>query len=239
MDGARTPWQGDPMRRTDRLFDILQILRDGQLHRAQDLAARLQVSVRTIYRDMDRLAANGIAVEGERGTGYRLRGGVTLPPLTLTPEELEALNIGVAIVAEADDPGLKAAAQALADKIDALLPAEPEAEAAAWQRAVSPFADSARGFRHMAALRSAIRGRQKLRLRYRRTDGAVSDRTVRPLHMAYWSRVWILTAWCEMRADFREFRVDLIEEAVPLPELFVDEPGRRYADYRGRRETGI
>lgn len=221
------------MRRTDRLFDIIQILRDGKLHRAQDIADRLEVSVRTIYRDMDTLAASGIPVEGERGLGYMVREAITLPPLTLTAEELEALNLGVAIVGEAADPELKAAAQSLADKIDAVLPVATVAEADAWKFAVYPFADAARGLSHMAVLRSAVKGRQKLHLAYRRIDGTLTHRTVRPLHMEYWGRVWTLTAWCEMRDDFRVFRIDLIEGASALPELFVDEPGKTLADYSG------
>lgn len=219
------------MRRTDRLFEIIQILRDGKLHRAQDIAARLEVSVRTIYRDMDTLVASGIPVEGERGVGYMVREAITLPPLTLTTEELEALNLGMAIVAEAADPGLKAAAQSLADKVDAVLPTQTVAEADAWKFAVYPFADAARGFGHMAPLRSAIKSRQKLGLTYRRIDGTLTERRVRPLHMEYWGRIWTLTAWCETRGDFRVFRVDLIEEVTPLPELFVDEPGKRLEDY--------
>ncbi|MCE8516608.1 YafY family transcriptional regulator [Ruegeria pomeroyi] len=220
------------MRRTDRLFDIIQILRDGKLHRARDIAARLEVSVRTIYRDMDTLAASGIPVEGERGVGYMVREQITLPPLNLTPEELEALNLGMAIVAEAADPELKAAAQRLAEKIDAVLPTQTVAEADAWKFAVYPFADAARGLAHMAPIRAAIKARQKLRLLYRRIDGELTERTIRPLHMEYWGRVWTLTAWCELRAGFRVFRIDLIETLSPLPELFRDEPGKTLADYQ-------
>ncbi|MCE8524466.1 YafY family transcriptional regulator [Ruegeria pomeroyi] len=220
------------MRRTDRLFDIIQILRDGKLHRARDIAARLEVSVRTIYRDMDTLAASGIPVEGERGVGYMVREQITLPPLNLTPEELEALNLGMAIVAEAADPELKAAAQRLAEKIDAVLPTQTVAEADAWKFAVYPFADAARGLAHMAPIRAAIKARQKLRLVYRRIDGELTERTIRPLHMEYWGRVWTLTAWCELRAGFRVFRIDLIETLSPLPELFRDEPGKTLADYQ-------
>ncbi|MCE8513693.1 YafY family transcriptional regulator [Ruegeria pomeroyi] len=220
------------MRRTDRLFDIIQLLRDGKLHRARDIAARLEVSVRTIYRDMDTLAASGIPVEGERGVGYMVREQITLPPLNLTPEELEALNLGMAIVAEAADPELKAAAQRLAEKIDAVLPTQTVAEADAWKFAVYPFADAARGLAHMAPIRAAIKARQKLRLVYRRIDGELTERTIRPLHMEYWGRVWTLTAWCELRAGFRVFRIDLIETLSPLPELFRDEPGKTLADYQ-------
>lgn len=219
------------MRRTDRLFDIIQILRDGKLHRAQDIADRLEVSVRTIYRDMDTLVASGVPVEGERGVGYMVREAITLPPLTLTVAELEALNLGMAIVGEAADPDLKAAALSLADKVDAVLPTQVVAEADAWKFAVYPFADAARGFTHMPTLRAAIRARQKLRLTYTSKDDAVTTRVVRPLHMEYWGRVWTLTAWCELREDHRVFRVDLIRTAEALPELFVDEPGKTLADF--------
>ncbi len=219
------------MRRTDRLFDIIQILRDGKLHRAQDIADRLEVSVRTIYRDMDTLVASGVPVEGERGVGYMVREQITLPPLNLTPAELEALNLGMAIVAEAADPDLKSAAETLADKIDAVLPTQVVAEADTWKFAVYPFADAARGLAHMAPIRSAIKSRQKLHLSYRRIDGVMTDRTIRPLHMEYWGRVWTLTAWCEFREGFRVFRVDLIESVHPLPEIFADEPGKRLSDF--------
>lgn len=219
------------MRRTDRLFDIIQILRDGKLHRAQDIADRLEVSVRTIYRDMDTLVASGVPVEGERGVGYMVREQITLPPLNLTPAELEALNLGMAIVAEAADPDLKAAAESLADKVDAVLPTQVVAEADAWKFAVYPFADAARGLAHMAPIRAAIKSRQKLRLSYRRIDGVLTDRIIRPLHMEYWGRVWTLTAWCELRHGFRVFRIDLIEAVAPLPEIFADEPGKRLGDY--------
>ncbi|MEO9653221.1 MAG: YafY family protein [Roseobacter sp.] len=219
------------MRRTDRLFDIIQILRDGKLYRAQDIADRLEVSVRTIYRDMETLLASGVPVQGERGVGYMITEAITLPPLTLTVAELEALNLGMAIVGEAADPDLKAAALSLADKIDAVLPTQVIAEADAWKFAVYPFADAARGFTHMPTLRAAIRARQKLRLTYTSKEAAVTTRIVRPLHMEYWGRVWTLTVWCELRQDHRVFRVDLIQSAQALPELFVDEPGKTLVDY--------
>ncbi|MFK7879195.1 helix-turn-helix transcriptional regulator [Roseobacter sp.] len=219
------------MRRTDRLFDIIQILHDGKLHRAQDIAQRLEVSTRTIYRDMDTLAASGVPVEGERGVGYMITSAITLPPLTLTVEELEALNLGMAIVAEAADHDLKSAALSLAAKVDAVLPTQTIAEADAWKFAVYPFADAARGFSHMATLRAAIRARQKLKITYTSKEARVTTRTIRPLHMEYWGRVWTLTAWCELRDAFRVFRVDLIQTAEAQPELFVDEPGKTLADY--------
>lgn len=219
------------MRRSHRLFDLMQILRDGQLHRAQDLAARLEVSVRTIWRDMDTLRASGVPVEGERGAGYTITAQITLPPLTLTLAEMEALNLGMAIVGEAADADLKAAADSLAAKIDAVSPERVTQAADAWKFAVYPFQDAARGFAQMPTLRAAIKARQKLRLVYHSKGDRITTRVVRPLHMEFWGRIWSLTCWCELRADFRVFRVDLIETAEALPELFVDEPGKSLADY--------
>ncbi|MGC1505063.1 MAG: YafY family protein [Sulfitobacter sp.] len=219
------------MRRTDRLFDIIQILRDGKLYRAQDIAERLEVSTRTIYRDMDTLSASGVPIEGERGVGYMITQAISLPPLTLTSSELEALNLGLAIVGQAADDALKTAAETLAHKIDAVLPAQTIAEAEAWKFAVYPFADPTRNLTHMPLLRSAIKARQKVRLTYTSRENAVTSRVIRPLHMEYWGRVWTLTSWCELREGFRVFRLDLIESAEALPDLFVDEPGKMLADY--------
>ena len=219
------------MRRTDRLFELIQILRDGRLHRAADMAERLEVSVRTIYRDMDTLVASGIPVEGERGVGYMMTAPVTLPPLNLTMAELEALHLGMAVVAEAADDDLRKAARSLSAKIDAVLPEDRAAPPHGWGFAVYPFANAAAGFAHMPPIRAAIRSRQKLRLTYRALDDTPTRRTVRPLQLEYWGRVWTLTAWCELREAFRVFRVDRIAAIDILPELFVDEPGRTLADY--------
>ncbi|APE43902.1 transcriptional regulator [Sulfitobacter alexandrii] len=220
------------MPRSDRLFDLLRLLQDGALHRAEDLARRMGVSVRTIYRDMDRLAASGVPVKGSRGAGYALEDAITLPPLTLTAKELEALNLGLAIVAQAADAELQTAADSLADRIDSVLPAQAMAAAEAWKTALSPFADPARNLTHLSLLRPAIRARQKVALTYTADDGFVARRTVRPLHLEYRGRVWALTAWCEGVDRFGLFRLDRIETAEALPELFVDEPGKRLADYR-------
>lgn len=223
------------MRRTDRLFDLVQILRDGRLHRAQDMADRLGVSVRTIYRDMDTLVASGIPVAGERGVGYMATAPVTLPPLNLSLVELEALHLGMAMVAEAADEELRSAARSLSAKVDAVLPSDRRAPAGGFGFAVYPMAEAARGFRHMPTLRATIRARQRISLDYRDNDGETTTRTVRPLQLDYWGRVWTLAAWCELRADFRSFRVDRIEDLRVLPSLFVDEPGKTLADYLERQ----
>lgn len=222
------------MPRTDRLLAVMRILRSGDPHTAAQIAAALKVSVRTIYRDMDTLQSAGVPVEGTRGTGYRTTGATTLPPLTLTAAELDALNLGIAIVAQAGDPELARAAESLGGKLDAATPQQVIAETDAWKFALHPLADPARGAGHLGTLRGAIKARQKLVLHDLAPDGQPRRHVVRPLRIEAVGRVWILTAWCESSHDFREFRVDLITRAEALPELFGDEPGTRLGDYEAR-----
>lgn len=220
------------MKRSDRLVKVIQILRDGRKHRAEDIAARLKVSLRTVYRDMDALAASGIPVEGERGRGFQMAAPITLPPLNLTLTELEALHVGMAAVGEAADDELKAAARSLSAKIDAVLPEDRRAAPTGWGFAIYPFADAAAGFRHLPSVRAAIRTRQKLSIRHREEDGAATSRTIRPLQLEYWGRVWTVTCWCETSSAFNEFRLDRVEELRVLPALFVDEDGKTLADFQ-------
>ena len=225
------------MRRTDRLFELIQILRDGRLHKGADMAERLGVSLRTIYRDMDTLIASGLPVEGERGLGYMMTAPITLPPLNLSLTELEALHLGLAVVSKAADDELKAAAQTLSQKVDAVLPEDRAAPASGWGFAVYPFAEAARGFVHMAPLRAAIRSRRKVEIAYAALDGEETRRTIRPLQMEYWGRVWTLTSWCELRQDFRVFRVDRIKTLDVTFDNFEEEPGKTLADYLDRADA--
>jgi predicted DNA-binding transcriptional regulator YafY len=215
------------MTTAQRLFEITQLLQSGQLLRASDIAKRLGVSQRTVYRDMDRLVAAGQPVEGTRGEGYRLAATVPLPPLTLTPEELEALTLGLAVVGQAGDTALQAAAASLSAKIDDASGTGPDP----WGFATSPFADATRNLAHLPLLRSTTRARQKVRITYTSDEGQVTARVIRPLKLAYWGHVWAVTAWCELRAGFRVFRLDLMDSAEALPELFADEPGKRLEDF--------
>ena len=224
------------MRRTDRLFELIQILRDGRLHRAQDIAEKLEVSVRTVYRDMDTLVASGIPVQGERGLGYQATAAITLPPLNLSMTELEALHLGLAVVGQAGDEELKAAAGSLSSKIDAVLPEDRRAPPTGWGFSVYPFSDAAKGFDHMPLIRQAIRSRQKLLISYESLRGELSERRIRPLQLDYWGRVWTASAWCELREDFRVFRVDRFRALKVLPELFVEEEGKSLADFLERQD---
>ena len=220
------------MLRKERLFDLIQILRDGRLHRAQDIADRLQISLRTVYRDMDTLIASGVPIEGARGLGYMATAAITLPPLNLLQAELAVLQRGLAIMAQAPDPEEQLAAISLLAKLDAVLPDDQQTGAQSPGFAVYPFADAARGFVHVPALRAAIRARQKLALHYRDGPTAVTDRAVRPLQLDYWGRVWTVTVWCEWSNDFQVLRVDRITSLKVLSQLFIDEPGKSLADYQ-------
>ncbi|MCY1126275.1 YafY family protein [Frigidibacter sp. RF13] len=218
--------------RSDRLFDLIQILRDGKLHRAADLAARLEVSTRTIWRDMATLQASGLPVEGERGVGYMLTAPVTLPPVALTLQEMEALRLGIALVASAADAGLSYAAHTLGQKIAAVSPAAGNLPPVDTFVFAGPEAQKAAP--HLPKLRAAISSAEKLDMTYRDLAGRESLRRIRPLQLEYWGRVWTATAWCERRKDFRTFRVDLMLALTPTGETFVAEPGKTLADFKAR-----
>lgn len=216
------------MRRTDRLFELIQILRDGRLHTARDMADRLEVSTRTLWRDMASLIASGLPVEGERGVGYILREPVTLPPLTLTPDETEALALAVRLLAQGADPSLAHAAASLSAKIATALPASrrPHAELPVW---VFPGPEALAAARFLPALRRAVRLSERLRLDYTDSAGQASQRLVRPLQLEFWGRVWTLATWCETKGDFRSFRVDRITALHPTGETAPQEQGRDLA----------
>lgn len=218
------------MRRADRLMRLIQILRDGTLHRAGDLAKATDVSLRTIYRDMETLAASGVPIEGERGIGYRVTAAVTLPPLNLTMTEMEALHLGLSAVRHSEDAELSAAASALSAKLDAVMPEDRSRAPSGSGFAIYPFADAARGFQHLPILRQAVRTRQKLELTLHN-----EARTVRPLQLDYWGRLWTCVVWCETHNGFDEIRVDQITSQRILPSLFVDEPGKALSDYNRLR----
>lgn len=219
------------MRRTDRLFDLIQLLRDGRLHKARDLAEQMEVSVRTIYRDMDTLVASGIPVEGERGVGYILRAPVFMPPMVLSQVEIEALHLGAALVRQSADPELQQAAARVVAKIDQAMPDPMARPKDGWGTEIFGSAEIEASFTNMPLIRHAIRDRQVLAIAYTRLDGRHSRRNIRPLQMEYWGRVWTCTAWCEKRDDFRVFRVDQIAEIIVTGNTFAPEPGKTLRDY--------
>ena len=217
------------MLRKDRLFDLIQILRDGRLHRAQDIADRLQISLRTVYRDMDTLIASGVPIEGARGLGYMATAAITLPPLNLSQTELAVLQQALRSMAQVADADIQQAAKSVLAKLTAVLPDDQQTGPP--QFAVYPFADAARGFAHLPTLRAAIASRQKLALQLGSTIKNQTDQTVRPLQLGSWGRVWTVTVWREDPGDFKVLRVDQIKAIKVLSQLFIDEPGKSLADY--------
>lgn len=218
------------MRRADRLFQLVQLVRGRRLSTAEFIAGRLEVSVRTVYRDIADLQRQGVPIEGEAGVGYRMRAGFDLPPLMFTRAEAQAIIAAVRLAQPRLDPGLAAQAETALSKILGVLPAA--ARAAAESLAVyAPdvgIDDATR--RRLEALRLAAEGRHVVRLRYIDLKGAASERRVRPLGSFFWGAVWTLAAWCELRQDLRSFRVDRIEALDVLDERFRDEPGKTLAD---------
>ena len=209
------------MRRSTRLFEIIQMLRTANRPvTAVTLAERLEVSERTIYRDIAALQAMRTPIEGEAGIGYVMRRGYDLPPLNFDREELEALQVGLAMLARTGDTALQQAAARVCAKIDALSTGSDWLQVAPWG---APLDDAALGCVPKSLLRDAVREERKLRLTYRDSDDLETVRTVRPVAVIYHLDVVLLAAWCEMRGAFRHFRVDRIWGCELLEAQFTGE----------------
>ncbi len=223
------------MRRADRLFQLIQYLRSkGGVVTAQAIADNLEVSVRTVYRDVADLVASGVPIDGERGVGYMLRSGFDLPPLMFDVEEIEALVLGAAIVRHWSDDGLAAAARRAVGKIEAVLPEHRRAQLLETALFAPPTSVREPISVDLAALRRAVRANAKIRFSYTDQYGAESERVIRPLGLAFYGPIWLLMAWCELRNDFRTFRVDRMAAADVLPDTFATEPGKSIEDYLSR-----
>jgi predicted DNA-binding transcriptional regulator YafY len=218
------------MRRADRLFQLVQIIRGRRLTTAAFLAQRLEVSERTVYRDVADLQHQGVPIEGEAGVGYRLGAGFELPPLMFSQEEASALVAAARLAQSWVDPVLARNIETGLGKILSVLPAAARvsAEALALYAPALGLDDTIRA--RLQILREAVEAHQKLRLSYRDVSGDASERTVRPLGCFYWGKVWTLSTWCELRSDFRGFRLDRMDAVDVLPERFRDEAGKTLAD---------
>jgi len=218
------------MRRADRLFQIVQLIRGRRLTTAAFLAQRLEVSERTVYRDVADLQHQGVPIEGEAGMGYRLGMGFELPPLMFTQDEASALVAAARMAQSWVDPALARDIETGLGKILSVLPAAARvsAEALALYAPAMGLEPALRA--RLQTLREAVQSRNKLRLAYRDVSGDASERTVRPLGCFYWGKVWTLSAWCERRNDFRTFRIDRVIKLKALDDRFRDEPGKTLAD---------
>jgi predicted DNA-binding transcriptional regulator YafY len=227
------------MRRADRLFHIVQLIRGRRLTTAAFLAQRLEVSQRSVYRDVADLQHQGVPIEGEAGLGYRLGAGFELPPLMFTQEEAKSLVAAVRLAQAWLDPALAAEAQTALGKILSVLPASVRTAAeglALYAPAASLSAVSPQTLQTLQIAREAVHARRKLQLGYRDLSGNVSQRVVRPLGCFFWGKVWTLAAWCESRQAFRSFRMDRMEQMALLPDRFRDEPDKSLAQLL--REAG-
>jgi predicted DNA-binding transcriptional regulator YafY len=219
------------MRRADRLFQIVQHLRGGRLVTAKMLGERLEVSERTIYRDIADLQSTGVPVDGEAGVGYILREGFDLPPLMFTREEIVALVAGARMVQSMGGLSMaKAAVEALI-KIETVLPPSLQAQLKSVEIHVPDRQMPERDKGMLDQMQAAVETRKLLELDYADSEGNASRRNVRPLGLWYWGRVWTLVAWCELRNDFRVFRIDRIEAAGPAGGVFKPERGKTLADF--------
>jgi predicted DNA-binding transcriptional regulator YafY len=219
------------MRRADRLFRIVQLLRSGRLQTARHLAEKLQVSHRTIYRDVQDLQLSGVPITGEAGVGYTLRRDFDIPPLMFDREEIAALVLGARMVQAWGGMQLTEAANRALRKIEAVLPTD-------LRERIDDVLLYAPGFRVSAAVRSrldalhaAAQERRIVLIAYAREDGQQSIRRVHPLALYFWGGAWTLAAWCELRNDFRSFRVDRMEHLESLEEIFNPKTGQMLSDF--------
>jgi predicted DNA-binding transcriptional regulator YafY len=219
------------MRRADRLFQIVQHLRARRLTTAAQLADWLEVSERTVYRDIRDLANCGVPVEGEAGVGYRLRPGFDLPPIMFTMDEVEALVAGARVMETWGGSALGGHARSAMAKIALALPAARREEIERTKLFAPGFLASKSAAAGLETVRQAILDRRKLHIQY--VDGAnrASTRTLDPLALYFWGTTWSVAAWCETREDFRIFRLDRIRSLQMGGERFEEVPGRTLADF--------
>jgi predicted DNA-binding transcriptional regulator YafY len=217
-----------------RLLDLLQLLRNRRVPvTGPALALELGVSIRTLYRDVATLQAQGADIRGEPGLGYLLMPGFTLPPLMFSADEIEALVLGSRwVAAQASDDRLGAAAQAAIAKIGAVLP--PEMGDVLESGSLLVFGgERIPATADLSVIRLAIRNERKLAIRYRQPESGDTERTIWPFAIGFFDRVRCIVGWCELRNDFRTFRLDRIADLEPLDEGY---PRRRAAMLKEWRE---
>jgi len=224
------------MRRADRLFQIVQQLRGGRLVTARMLGERLEVSERTIYRDIADLQSTGVPIDGEAGVGYIMREGFDLPPLMFTRDEIVALVAGARMVRAFGGADMARAAEEALVKIGSVLPDGEKARISATQIHMPLWVVSDADRITIDRAERAIEARSVLAIDYSDEAGRITRREVRPLGLWFWGKVWTLVAWCEMREDFRTFRIDRIGSLSEAGRTFRPERGRQLADFYRRME---
>ena len=225
------------MGRSNRLFEVIQVLRGARRPlTAEAIAERLEVTKRTIYRDIAALQGMRIPIEGEAGIGYVMRRGFDLPPLMFDADEVEAIVVGLALLQRTGDRGLLMAAASVGAKIAQVLPQETGRTIDSNALQVSKWGAAATAI-DMKAVRRAIRDERKLHLSYLDSGERTTKRTVKPIAIVYYIEVAVLAAWCELRRDFRHFRIDRITACKPMSERFAGEGAKLRALWEDRRQT--
>ena len=225
------------MRRADRLFEIIQHLRGGRRTTAKALAEALEVSPRTIYRDIADLMASGVPISGEAGYGYVMEAGHDIPPLMFTRDEIVALVTGARIARAWGGATMARAAEEALIKISEVLP--PDARTQAQSVEVHSFSPGmTQDVRErIDGIEAAVSERLRLRLSYADAFGNPTDRVVRPLGLWFWGKVWTLIAWCELRGDFRMFRLDRIVAMQPTGDRFNPEADKTLRSFYAEMEA--
>ncbi len=219
------------MRRADRLFQITQYLRGRRLTTAKQLAEWLSISERTVYRDIRDLSLSGVPVEGEAGVGYRLnKSGFDLPPLMFSPDEIDALVIGMRMVQAWGGPQLAASGAAALAKIVLALPQDKRDFVEATTLFAPTFHIDPEHGKRLEHIRQNISRRQKLLLDYSDVRKSQTRRIIWPLALYFWGGTWSIAAWCETRSAFRSFRLDRIV-GMTASDSYPDQSGRRLADF--------
>ena len=225
------------MRRADRLFDIIQSLRTAaRPMTAAALAGELEVTPRTIYRDIAALQASRVPIEGAPGIGYVMRRGFDLPPLMFTADEADAIAIGVRLLRRLRDPKLQSAAESVLAKLAAVVPDPLQPHLVAAPVYVSDGSAPPVSGVDLAELRNAVHETRKIAIDYADEEGRRTHRTIWPLAMAYYVDVTLIGAWCELRGDFRHFRVDRITSSRVLDERFPADNGKLMAEWLALRK---
>jgi predicted DNA-binding transcriptional regulator YafY len=219
------------MRRADRLFRIIQLLRRRKLTTARQLGDELEVSERTVYRDVADLVTSGVPIRGEAGVGYALDRGFDLPPLMFTEDELEALVLGARVVESWADPTLAKAAREAVQKVEAVLPDRLQGRIGKATMFAPGFHVPVESARELGTLRRAIRERRRARLEYVDRAAAATERFIRPLGLFFWGHSWTVAAWCELREDFRGFRLDRMQKLELTDQTFEEAPGQSLDDF--------
>lgn len=214
------------MRRADRLFQIVQYLRGGRLVTAAMLAGRLEVSERTIYRDIADLQSTGVPIDGEAGIGYIMRSGFDLPPLMFTGAEIVALVTGARMVKAWGGTAMSAAAEEALVKIEAVLPDKERKRVGDTKIFAPRIGLAGQASDLIDACETAVEKREILSLDYSDGGGVNTKRDVHPLGLWFWGKVWTLVGWCELRNDFRMFRLDRISSLTATGGLYRPDPER-------------